>query len=274
MTRFRDAANALPRPIQRLLGSVRHTILFRQGWRRSQRWSATTDEPAPLDPSNPLRAYFNNLRTGPGIWKWDHYFDIYHSHFQKFRGKEVHILEIGIYSGGSLAMWEDYFGPDCRVYGVDIEEACKAYENDRTKVFIGDQADRRFWRAFKEQVPRLDIVIDDGGHQSNQQIVSLEELLPQLRAGGVYICEDLHHFFPFCGFASYMNGFMQGLNASSSQSNDQDDKRRLVSTATALQSCIRSINVYPFVTVIERREAPIAEFVAPKHGSQWQPYLK
>lgn len=44
--------------------------------------------------------YFVTHNTGPGIWKWLHYFDIYHRHLQKFRGKEVNILEIGIYSGG------------------------------------------------------------------------------------------------------------------------------------------------------------------------------
>ena len=64
---------------------------------------------------NPLESYFDAHTTGPGIWKWRHYFDIYHRHFSKFVGKEVHILEIGIFSGGSLGMWKEYFGPQCRV---------------------------------------------------------------------------------------------------------------------------------------------------------------
>jgi hypothetical protein len=54
--------------------------------------------------SNPLATYFNNNETGPGIWKWEHYFEIYHRHLEKFRGKPIRILEIGIYSGGSLGM--------------------------------------------------------------------------------------------------------------------------------------------------------------------------
>ena len=53
------------------------------------------------------------------------------------------------------------------------------------KVFIGDQADRKFWSQFRREVPILDLVIDDGGHEPEQQIVSLEELLPHLRPGGV-----------------------------------------------------------------------------------------
>ena len=78
--------------------------------------------------SNPLEQFFNSHTEGPGIWKWRHYFEIYHKHFSKFVGKEVHVLEIGVYSGGSLAMWKHYFGPQSKIYGVDIEPACKAYE--------------------------------------------------------------------------------------------------------------------------------------------------
>jgi hypothetical protein len=195
----------------------------------------------------------------------DHYFDIYHAHFARFRGTDVHILEIGIYSGGSLAMWKQYFGPGSHIYGVDIEEACKVYEDDATRVFIGDQADREFWLRFRQHVPQLDIVIDDGGHQREQQIVSLEELLPHLRPGGVYACEDLS----LGGFVSYITGFIQNLNWLSIEENPDDNERRLVSRPSALQSEIASITFHPMVTVIEKRAAPITEFVCPKHGSKW-----
>jgi hypothetical protein len=78
-----------------------------------------------LDSANPLKLYFDTHAEGPGIWKWIHYFAIYHRYFSKFVGREVHVLEIGVYGGGSLQMWREYFGPNCRVYGVDIEEACR-----------------------------------------------------------------------------------------------------------------------------------------------------
>jgi hypothetical protein len=47
-----------------------------------------------------------------------------------------------------------------------------------TSIHIGDQGDREFWRAFRERVPPVDVLIDDGGHQPEQQIVTLEEMLP------------------------------------------------------------------------------------------------
>lgn len=98
-----------------------------------------------LSPSNHLREYFENHTQGPGIVKWVHYFDLYQRHFAKFVDREVNLLEIGIYSGGSLEMWRSYFGLRCHIYGVDIEKACKIYENSYTTIVIGDQSDRKFW---------------------------------------------------------------------------------------------------------------------------------
>jgi hypothetical protein len=223
------------------------------------------------DAGNPLRAFFNAHTEGPGIWKWDHYFDAYDRHFARFRGEEVHILEIGIYSGGSLELWHDYFGPRCHVYGIDVEEACRRYENTQTTVFIGDQADRRFWRDFRSAVPVLDIVVDDGGHEPEQQATSVEELLPHLRPGGVYVVEDHHHVQN--RFTAYVSGLVDAFNAYADIADHSDPERRKVSTARGFQSTIDSIHTYPFLTVIEKRLDAVGEFVAPQHGTHWEPFL-
>ncbi len=170
-------------------------------------------------------------------------------------------------------MWQSYFGPRCKIYGVDIEPNCKAYESSAVRIFIGDQSDRNFWKHFREEVPVLDIVIDDGGHIPEQQIVTVEELLPHLQPGGVYLCEDVHK--PFNEFASYVHGLAQNLNAvNQPEDNFNDNERRSVCKTIPLQSSVGSIHLYPYVTVIERTAAPIYELIAPKHGTQWQPFLK
>jgi hypothetical protein len=46
-----------------------------------------------------------------------------------------------------------------------------------------------------------------------------------------------------------------------------------VYATTALQSGVASVHFYPYVIVIEKAPAPIPEFVAPMHGSEWQPFL-
>src|SRR5271166_5678208 len=108
-------------------------------WREGVDWPNMDDSLGPglaRSVENPLETFFESHTKGPGIWKWRHYFDIYDRHFQRFRGREVNILEIGIYSGGSLEMWKSYFGSRCHIYGVDIEPTCKMYESDFVKVFV------------------------------------------------------------------------------------------------------------------------------------------
>ena len=222
-------------------------------------------------PSGALFSYFNAHRKGPGIWKWLHYFEIYERHFSKFIGREVHILEVGIYSGGSLGMWREYFGKDCRVYGVDIEDACKVYKNETTEIFIGDQADRSFWAKVRAAAPRIDILIDDGGHTPEQQRITLEEMLPHLRPGGVYLCEDVLGISN--PFAAFTHGLAQGLNSATTPSPLPPGTTGASFSTTKFQASIHSVHLYPWVAVVEKREQPLDNFISPKHGTQWQPFL-
>ncbi len=242
-------------------------FLNHQKWKpaaRGQTWSSCLKTETLADSSNPFKSYFDSHKGGRGIWKWLHYFDIYDRHFSKFRDREVHVLEIGVHSGGSLEMWRDYFGPNCHVYGVDIVDECKVYENDWTKIFVGDQADREFWRIFKEQVPALDIIIDDGDHHPEQQIVTLEEMLPHLRPGGVFLCEDVQGNLNW--FNSYVHGLAANLNSFVKIS---DDKKKLICRPTQFQSAICSIHLYPFVTVIETTDRFLDQFISQKQGTDW-----
>jgi hypothetical protein len=220
-------------------------------------------------PTNPLISYFESHNEGPGVWKWKHYFDAYHRHFSRFIGRDVHVLEVGIYSGGSLLMWRNYFGEHAHIYGVDINEACRACEDDRTTVFIGDQADRSFWAEVKKAAPLIDIVIDDGGHLPEQQLVTLEELLPHVRAGGVYFCEDIHSRFN--GFAAYVQGLSDNLNDFFWRVREKPVPA-VYSSPSTFQAAINSIHLYPFAVVVEKRDQPLDEFVAPQQGTQWQPH--
>ena len=232
------------------------------------------DKGAPADaapvPPNPLLAYFDAHTEGPGIWKWRHYFDIYHRHLARFRGREVHVMEVGIYSGGSLPMWREYFGEGCRIYGVDIEDACMTYRCDGTEVLIGDQGDRAFWRKVRGQVPVVDVLIDDGGHLPEQQLVTLEEMLPHVSAGGVYLCEDIHSASN--PFTAYVQGLARSL-FSAMPGEVPLGTNGVAFSPTEFQRAVDSVHLYPFVAVIEKRAEPLTQLVAAKHGTQWQPFL-
>jgi hypothetical protein len=221
-----------------------------------------TDAPFLRNEAGYLERYFDANTEGPGIWKWRHYFDVYERHFARFRGQEVHLVEVGVYSGGSLSMWRDYFGDRCWIYGIDIEPACKIYASERVEVFIGDQVDRSFWRDFRRSVPRVDILIDDGAHKLPAQIATLEEMLPHIAPGGVYLCEDIH------GAMNPFNSYVDGLTRSLAVVTDY-----VRSEPSGAQQHIASVHRYPIATVIEKPAGRPPAFEAPRHGTVWEPFL-
>ena len=210
---------------------------------------------------NDLEAYFLN-NPGRMIHKWMHYFDVYERHLSRFRDTEVNLIEIGVYQGGSLQMWKHYLGERARIWGVDINPDVKQFEEDRVQIIIGDQADRQFLRALARDVPRIDILIDDGGHTMTQQRATFEELFQKVDANGVYICEDLHtsYWAEFGGghldprsFVEFSKNYIDRLNAWHSQ-----DLRSL--SVSEFTRTAQSMHYYDSMLVIEKhpREQPLA----------------
>jgi hypothetical protein len=98
---------------------------------------------------------------------------VYHSLLSHVRAEPLRLLEIGLYNGGSLRMWREYLP-------------------NATKVRLVDQADARALRGFVDELGGgYDVILDDGGHTMEQQIVSFEVLFPHVVSGGIYIIEDL-----------------------------------------------------------------------------------
>lgn len=125
--------------------------------------------------------------------KWTGYFDVYERHLAKFVGKAPKILEIGVLGGGSIEMWLKYFGEGTEVIGIDIDDRCLQYRYEgNAKIFLGDQSNPEFWDAFLDKFTGFDIIIDDGSHVMDHQVLTLAKTFPHLNVGGVYICEDTH----------------------------------------------------------------------------------
>lgn len=136
---------------------------------------------------------FKLKRNENDIDKWHHYYDIYDRHLKKYTEYPINMLEIGVFKGGSVKMWSDYFDKQSTIYGIDISEHALAHNNyDNIKIVIGDQSDRNFLNEFLKDKPGLDVVIDDGGHTASQQINSFEVIYPQMSSDGIYIVEDTH----------------------------------------------------------------------------------
>ena len=205
---------------------------------------------------NPLKSYFLN-NQGNEIHKWHHYFDIYHNHFQRFRNKPVRILEIGVSRGGSLEMWQNYFGSKAQIFGVDINPKCKSLETEGIEIFIGNQADKKFLSQLKKKLGKVDILIDDGGHQMVQQIMTFEVLYDLVGEHGIYLVEDLQTSYStnFRGgyrypgtFIERAKGLLDSLNGWHTQAPDFAPDT-ITKTATG-------IHFYDGIMVIEKCPNP------------------
>ena len=199
--------------------------------------------------------YLERNPSGQIVHRWRHYFDIYHRHLSRFRGETITMIEIGIFNGGSLKMWKEYFGPMATIVGVDINPGCKKYEEPGIEVVIGDQADPKFLRELSKRYPKFAVVIDDGGHRMEQQITTLEELYVPLRDDGVYLCEDTHtSYMPAFGgghlkkdtFIEYSKKLIDQLNAFHVKECESLSKNYFTQATD-------SIHFYDSVVVIEKK---------------------
>jgi hypothetical protein len=131
--------------------------------------------------------FFKHAR--PDIDKWQHYIQKYSELFSGLPAN-VTLLEIGVYHGGSLRLWSEYFGPTSTIIGIDNNPDCKKYESGNIKVAIGDQGDPQFLSQLSSRFGGFDIVIDDGSHRVSDQISSFDALISSTRR--MYIIEDTH----------------------------------------------------------------------------------
>ena len=131
--------------------------------------------------------------------KHNTYFSVYDELFLKYRNKKIVFVEIGVLGGGSLFMWRKFFGNKARIIGVDMNPNARKWKDYGFEIIIGNQSDEKFWKKFISDIGPIDIVLDDGGHTYDQQIVTTEMLLENIKDGGILVVEDTH--------TSYMSGF-------------------------------------------------------------------
>ena len=124
--------------------------------------------------------------------KFAHYFPIYDRELWDMKNKSLTVLEIGVSQGGSLQMWERFFGPHSTIIGIDINERHKKHESKRIHIRIGSQSDKKFLNEIINEFGAPDVIIDDGSHMMKDITESFRYLYPKLSKNGVYIVEDLY----------------------------------------------------------------------------------
>jgi hypothetical protein len=137
-----------------------------------------------------------NGRDGHGYIKY------YGELFEPLRHDKINLLEIGIAKGRSHMLWAYYFRNGL-IHGLDIEDrsgyfAARDQEageraTSRIKTAVVDQSDAPALVAYAEEHGPFDIVIDDGSHDPDHQILSFETLVGYTTK--YYIIEDLHPYY-------------------------------------------------------------------------------
>ena len=116
----------------------------------------------------------------------------YEEYFKPFADKDIRLLELGVYHGGSLLLWRDYFERGL-VVGLDISPVEVEDAGGRIRVYQGRQEDTALLdRIARETAPEgFDIIIDDCSHIGELTRVSFWHLFENhLKPGGLYVVED------------------------------------------------------------------------------------
>lgn len=136
-----------------------------------------------------------------------HYTPFYYDFLFDIKEQIEKVLEIGVggqsamvwtnfkyTTGASLYMWRDFF-PNAQIYGADIDETA-IFETDRIKTFLCDQSKREDLLHLISIIGTdIDLVIDDGSHKPEDQILSCITLMPVLKKDVIYVIEDVGQSF-------------------------------------------------------------------------------
>ncbi len=130
------------------------------------------------------------------------YLEIYADLFKDKRDTANNVLEIGLFNGASLRMWEKYF-TKAVVYGVDCHETpCGGLgdlrpmiaERSHNIILMDATSEGDTSRHFAGM--KFDVIIDDASHYMPYQLETYHILKNYMAEGGIYIIEDIQDLEP------------------------------------------------------------------------------
>jgi len=183
-----------------------------------------------------------------------------------------HVLELGLWKGGSVAFWAEALQPK-RLVGVDRRpasdspafEAYLAARPDQLRAYWGvDQADGDRLRGIVAEHfdGPLDLVIDDASHLYGPTRASFEAVFPLLRPGGLYLLED------------WAWAHWKTFQPATSSYAWQIPLTRLVSKLVAIVGTgdmVRRLTVHQGFVAIERGAGPLPDPFTVETAASWGP---
>jgi hypothetical protein len=155
-------------------------------------------------PTTLIGTLLDRQGSDKGLW----YETLYDCLFDAKRADVLCLVEIGIGSllppsgmiewagenyrpGGSLRAWRDYF-PNAQIHGIDPAPDTRIDGETRITTHQFDSRDAAAAQRFLAslEVPP-DILVEDGLHEPEAQLVTLKNFLPYLPGNAFYILEDV-----------------------------------------------------------------------------------
>ena len=138
---------------------------------------------------------------------WHNYTTFYYSAFKEMRQKQLRIFELGLGTnnvnipsnmgkdgkpGASLHGWSEFFQNSC-VFGADVDVGC-LFNTNKIQTFFCDQTNPQIIKNMWDE-PNLknnfDIIIEDGLHTFDANVVFFENSIHKLNPNGYYVIEDI-----------------------------------------------------------------------------------
>jgi hypothetical protein len=155
---------------------------------------APTPEAAPAPAEHPfesLRAIYSmasSLDTDKGTVH--SYLDVYAALFGSRRMEMRRVMEVGVYTAGSIVLWERFF-PNAEVFGLDVTLANVRHgvDSSRTRLLVRDA----YTPAAMAELAglRFDVIIDDGPHTLQSMLFAAAHFPLLLAPGGIFVIEDV-----------------------------------------------------------------------------------
>lgn len=140
---------------------------------------------------------------GLGWHNYTTFYDYIFSYIDKFQSMNIFELGLGTNNinipsnmgvtgkpGASLYGWREYFITS-QIFGADIDKNI-LFTDARLKTFYCDQKNSNdIHSLFQNISSSVDIIIEDGLHEIEANLIFLENSIQYLKKNGIYICEDL-----------------------------------------------------------------------------------
>ena len=124
------------------------------------------------------------------------YLPLYDELLKSRKDSAKNVIEIGVYAGGSIKLWNDYF-TNANVYGVDIENETRPFIANAIDILSGCERVKLHLgtNAYSQNIfgigVQFDFVIDDGPHTLQSMLDCISLYAPTLTEKGILIIEDV-----------------------------------------------------------------------------------